>query len=657
MKHEIHNLNLPKDSRNQQLESISKDHFRPLFDADRFVLKEEFIDNGVDFRIELKLNGSVTGFGFNFQLKSTESIKPNSDGSYSKNLETSNIEYLLNNGQPAFYGFYIDQEKTIYYIDLKKIVSDLTEKNPDWQDQPNHTIRFAEKLDSNSVSTIYNIALTAGLMLRKVQSVLAESFGQIEKKDKIIIDLESNVVTDSEIVNKIEQYGLLLIDRCRWTDVIYLHKQATNTHNRSAKYNLIVGVSYYYSGEYFRSMDFLKDSYKNINVLEPYLKDYMLFFFYGLQRIMGFISEEEYEKITHSFEERGGISLHRKLEEATLLKITMGDSKDYSCPQFEAKIAEIITSPEATDYIKLLAKIEFTFYNSEKLVSQLIMMLEFGELAKAHQEFKLIHNEFHELMLESEKINSTFASHIAGLKHAIFVIHFDCILRRMEKSYSLDQLLSIIIKNLELTYDYFKVIHHVENEIYCLSVILEYYQNLENTEKIAYINDLFERYKIEYGNYDFNKKIDFTLNGGTFVTIIKDIEKKVEENHQLSERLRTEMIEMDQAEQAAGHSIEGNKHIITIMPLGNFQFPKDKIEIFFHILRITDDKLKNQLKNMFKFVIPIINCLPEKIEKEGPLRGMGEHRGMESIKAMHRIRKEMYEHKFPHIDLKFGNQL
>lgn len=653
MKHNIFDLNLPGDSRNKQLEIISKDHFRPLFDPQRFVVKEETIDNGIDFRFEIKHSGAVTGFGFNFQLKSTESTKQNSDGSYSKNIETSNIEYLLNNGQSAYYAFYIDSEKMIYYADLKKIIYDLNLKDPDWQAQPNHSIRFSEKLDAAAITAIYHTALTEGQMIRKIQGALAESFGQIEKKDRIIVDLDSTVVTDSEIAKKIEEYGLLLVDQCRWTDVIALHKKATNGLERSAMYNMVIGVSYYYSGEFFRAMDFLKDTYRNIDKLDAYLKDYMLFFYYGLQRILNIITEEDYQRLTNAFAENSTILLHRELEEAVQLKIGMHDAPDYTSPAFEKKIAEIINNPNSSDYIKLLAKIELTFYRSEQLISKLIMMLLSGNLADAEREFNTIHGEFIYLLEEGQKIQSNFANHLCSIKHCTFIIHFDCILRRVLKSNAFDGLLLTVLKNIEGTYDYFKTINHVENELCCLSLFLEYYQNLENEEKIQDIKNMLERHKIDYGNHEFNKKIDFTMNGGTFVCFIIDMAAKVQQDTGQADQLIREMEDIEHAELAEGHVYDPNKHMITLFPLGNFQFPKDKIAVLFQILDINDERLKEQIKNMLEFGIPVINCLQLKIEKEGQLNGMLEDRGIQSRKNVTRIRKELYHNKFPRIELKF----
>ena len=233
MKHNIDELSLPKDSRNNQLEVISKNYFRPLFDVGKFVVKEEVIDNGIDFRFEIKKDNNILGFGFNFQLKSSENTEKNLDGSYSKSIELSNIEYLLNNGQPAFYGFYIEQDKTIYFANLKKIIYGLNAKNSNWQEQPNHTIRFSQKLDPDSIKEIYDIAIKEGQMQRKIQSVLAENFSHIEKNDKIIIDLESNVITNSEITSYIEKNGLILTDSCRWE--MYVFKLTWTFWNKSLR--------------------------------------------------------------------------------------------------------------------------------------------------------------------------------------------------------------------------------------------------------------------------------------------------------------------------------------------------------------------------------------------------------------------------------------
>src|SRR5690349_14667134 len=91
-------MKLPLTNHNEELESISENSLRPLFDISRFhFCTQDRRDKGIDLTYEIKKSGKHTGFRLVIQLKATESIQPNkSDGSFSLQLDTSNINYLLN---------------------------------------------------------------------------------------------------------------------------------------------------------------------------------------------------------------------------------------------------------------------------------------------------------------------------------------------------------------------------------------------------------------------------------------------------------------------------------------------------------------------------------------------------------------------------------
>jgi len=111
-------------------------------------------------------------------------------------------------------------------------------------------------------------------------------------------------------------------------------------------------------------------------------------------------------------------------------------------------------------------------------------------------------------------------------------------------------------------------------------------------------------------------------------------------------------MEIEQSEATEGHVFDGDKHMITLFPLGNFQFPKDKTDVLFEILGITEDSLKSLIKSMIEQRnLPVINCLPLKIEKEGPLRGMREERGIQSTINVNRIRRNSLRTNFQGLTL------
>ena len=129
-------MDLPLANPNEELETVSNNFFKPLFDVSKFEIRsEDFRDKGIDFHIEIKKAGKHTNFRFAVQLKATDSLKVNSDGSTSLQLNTSNINYLLNTGMPAYYVLYSRNSNTFYYENLNDFVKSVSDRNSEWQKQ------------------------------------------------------------------------------------------------------------------------------------------------------------------------------------------------------------------------------------------------------------------------------------------------------------------------------------------------------------------------------------------------------------------------------------------------------------------------------------------------------------------------------------------
>lgn len=101
---DLDEMDLPKANYYEELETLSEHHLQPLFQPCQFELcTRDRRDKGIDLTYEIKRNNKHLGFRFIIQLKSTKSIKANkTDGSFSKSIDTSNINALLHNGHPLF---------------------------------------------------------------------------------------------------------------------------------------------------------------------------------------------------------------------------------------------------------------------------------------------------------------------------------------------------------------------------------------------------------------------------------------------------------------------------------------------------------------------------------------------------------------------------
>jgi hypothetical protein len=651
MKHSLKNIHLPKDSRNEQLETISNNHFCPLFDETKFILKPEYIDNGVDFRIELKENGNKIGFGLNFQLKSTENIEKNKDGSYSKSIETSNIEYLLNNGQSAYYGFYVLSENIFYYEDLYFVINLLNQKNENWQEQPNHSVRFTKKLTVESINDLYKTSYERGLMLRKVHATLAENLNNIERNEKILIDNKGNLSTDSEIEIFIEKYGWLMNDECKWNEIITLHKKTSIGATKSALCSFFVGLSYSYTGEYFKALDYMKLSFENIQDLDEYVRDYVIYAYYELQYLFSLISKENYNKGIESISKDSYIRSYLELDKIEDLIPNLFSSDDFSSKEYEERILTFLKRNDINDRIKLQAKIGFAEYTGQQLIcSTPIMFLFNPEWIQSN--FILVNKNFRELLKEVQKEDKFFLAHSCTLKHNKFLIEFEAVCKPRAETVLGFDIFKDIQQSLYLSYKYFSSIGHVYNQIFSLTILLESFELTKNKKKRTEVINSLNSYAERYNSPELKKKIDFVVSGGTFANYMLEKVEKIKQVESEIQQMRDELILLDEREKNK-KNLNKDCNIIHVFPAGYFQIPKNKTNKCFEILNITNE-VENKLNWFFsEGIIPVINSYSIDIISEGYGEGNLEYKGIESYRNMYRIRKAFFENEFYKTDIRF----
>lgn len=675
----IEDMDLPLISPEESLETLSTNKFKPLFDEEKFEIRSElFRDKGLDFQIELKKLKKYTNFRFAVQLKATEKKLPNTDGSISIQILTSNINYLLNLGMPSFYVLYDSTTNTFYFENLIEFINSLSQNEKNWESQKSHVIRFSKSLIPKGLDEMYETALKRGIFQRKINEKLALHSTIVNTGDKITFDPDFNVTDDKEIREIIEAIGLVLINEGRWTEIISLHKNATGNVASSAKYNLVLGIANYYNGHYIDALSFLKAASKKENELPDDLKNHLIFFETIVKYSMGLLTQDQYNKKLKELENVEIIGLYIKLEKAKekyIRAIKDNNSKRYE--QYVKDVQDVINDPSAEKSFILFAKCELILFEGFK--NNMDYVKEVSIINALEDEFGPILQIRLDAVRRFMSSNKTWYNNVQSLKNEAlesknYLALYNALTNEVKVSYQFDvytEYVSIekelpgypkpeipdkipvfnrMLEKIQKAFEYYSHIGHIENIIIALSVkyeILHFICEYEKAEKV--LNEM----ELIINNYDLDnhrKRYEFLKNKGTthetFKDLVKDLLDKSKFDKEEYDIIVREMKKMDVLERNANPKIV-NPHVIELFPIGHFQFPKNKIEKAFNILNIESTKTKEVFIKMVKDgIVPVANIYNKKIIKEGYLNGKLADTGIECWRNIFKIRKLFFENAF-----------
>lgn len=671
-------MNLPLANSNEELSIISENRFKPLFDVIKFVIRsEQERDKGIDFQIEIKNKNRFTNFHFAVQLKATDSKKANKDGSISLQLETGNINYLLNNAMPAFYVLYFKETNTFYFESINDFAKTLYEKDLFWNAQRSHVLRFTKTLDAGGLEEMYQATLKKGKFQRTINERAAGQAISVNTGDKILIDTDFNITDDKEIRRLIEGIGLEIINEGEWKKVIFLHKKALGNVATTSKYNLVLGIANYYSGNLIEALTFFRTAINLKTELTEDLKNHLQFFETSVKYSIGLISDEGYEKKMQQLENADNVGFYIKLEKAKrdYIESLDGNSQD----RFEKYVDDInalISNPKANESIKLNAKCELILFEGYK--NNMDYVKGVSMINAIEEGFGPNLDLGRDAALRFISANETWVKNVQALKTEAsesknYFAYYTATINEVKVSYESEVYMNKVfivqempnvpnpekpeklpfyegmLERIAKTHNYFYHIGHIENTVAVLSTkyeILHYLNRMEEANNV--MNDLqtiIEAYDLS----EQRRKLEILKNNGTthekFKVWMGEIFKEADAKRGEYEESLAEMTSMDQKERnIKDKPKKGNLHI-NLFPIGYFQFPKKKKNKVYEILNINAEAAKI-FDNMFQMVIPVANIYYNPITQEGFVDGRLAEKGIESCRNIYRIRKAFYENKF-----------
>lgn len=290
---------LPISSRQETLETISRNQLALLFDPSIFELRSESQrDKGIDIIGEIKQNGLYTNFRFSIQVKSTETAKKQKDGSISYPIEISNLNYLLNFGLPGFYvlydypdnQFYIESVGEVYRSLMKKYHADALPKT--------FKVKFTRPLDQQKIDGIYKETFEAGTLLKKI-NIQMQGQANIDKQAKsFVIDQDQDVYNVQENIEFIEQAGYDLLNQHAHPFIIDIEQRSHPRSKTSAIFNMVCGIAYYHQSHLLKAVELLKLAHAEIENLHLEARNMLSYTLLNAKYLLGLITEQNFRKET-----------------------------------------------------------------------------------------------------------------------------------------------------------------------------------------------------------------------------------------------------------------------------------------------------------------------------------------------------------------------
>lgn len=675
-------MRLPLSNPKEALETLSRNLFQPLFDPQRFIIRsEDYRDKGVDFQIEvLEGYGSstvCTNFRFIVQLKATDTIQTNRDASYSLQIDTANINYLLNHPMPAFYVFYHNATGNFYYRELREFTSELFKKDKNWNDQASHVIRFSSLLDKPALDQMHRQTIQKGTFNRQLSTHNLMKDQSPTPEDKIIIDRNLDMVADSDIRDLIEKGGFMLIKDNRWADILKLHKKASGSLETTSLYNLVVGSANYYSGNMPAALTFLKAAKKKENTLHPGLRGHISYFEAATKYAMGILSEEQYVTQVKSCSDDSIMRLHIVLERAKKEYLENSPVKG-AFQKFEVQVQQVINDPSAPKTLQLSAKLELLQIEGENInmsyISNICRINAFGlgrpELVYYASNFLLSFDKTYSDWLlgikdirdRSKEISNQFIFylacitqirmnyHLLVISREIFLLEDNLMLPKIKFSEG-DQPFKTMLEELKHALDYFNTITHIENLTVCLSLeyeIAHYINDAPVYQKaMAKMEELVDAHELNVIDVALKR---IKANGPYHETFLKTFPF---EKHTLQKQVhfqRKELQLLDDQELALDKGDLEDYLTIKLYPIGTFCFPKDKKEILYDLLNVTA-KARPMFDYMFSQSIqPVANIQYSSITQEGYVDNVSKSNTPEAWQNIYRVRKMLFAKQFYRIN-------
>jgi len=372
---------MPRSGANNALETYSRKRLHAMFDPEHFEVRDETQhDVGIDLFIELKSKNENINLRFPIQLKAARGLKKNRDGSISLQVKTRNVQYLMNDGLPAYYVLYHKQEDVFYHKRAQDVARMLKEKYPDGKLPASCTIKFDQRFDTEAIKKIRSEMLGRGFLRRNLNDVLSLGNDHKSLKDSIVIRKDLKIHSPSEALRYLETFGHQMLNKGAFNYILEIEKDCypLDEGNPSAKFHFICGTAAHYTGKLHDALAHFKKAERQIEKLHPETRTLMRYYIAHSKLSLGMIDKKKNSEAIEALMESEYFGLFLRLEKAYESYRKSKESPDVRVAQFRKTMENILASPNCSDSLRLTAESYLLDLKANELNEHLLHYLLMG---------------------------------------------------------------------------------------------------------------------------------------------------------------------------------------------------------------------------------------------------------------------------------------
>ncbi|MDY4366534.1 tetratricopeptide repeat protein [Pectobacterium brasiliense] len=192
----------PKRDRNHKVERLAITAFEAFLrnSNDFFIQSQDVNDYGVDYQLEITVNGQATNIRLFVQLKGTEQ-ELNFDGSVSISVSRANLNYLLMHPY-SFYVCFHAPTNMLKICFAENILRNYEQSGKCWSEQETLTVKFVDNISESRLHEISELARQNALAIRDTRiNIIKNPIKNIAKTINKIVP-KIHIPEDKLLVNE-----------------------------------------------------------------------------------------------------------------------------------------------------------------------------------------------------------------------------------------------------------------------------------------------------------------------------------------------------------------------------------------------------------------------------------------------------------------------